>query len=284
MYLLARANWLLKEDENRREGSEPSCRYTCHACQGLRNPEFADPRNQPLLLAHCVAVASQRQCLLRLMRGTGCQEQPHKYLRFSGSSSLCFSIDREGVGEKERDFAFWEETVEVEKQGLEVGFHLCRTIKRCSPTGMVRPIPSLICSLTYVFHSTHFSRAPPTVRSAAFSGHLGSRGHTLRCPHKVGLSPRLTPLCASSGLYLFNTLRSYKDEPVTVLTKGRRQGGFIPIIASPEILSSVQSPIRPLAPCRNLSGPDPPVPMSAPAFWPRPALGVQGCPSACRQR
>lgn len=37
-YLLARADWPLKEDERRREGSEPSCPHTCHTCQGLRNP------------------------------------------------------------------------------------------------------------------------------------------------------------------------------------------------------------------------------------------------------
>lgn len=83
-------------------------------------------------------------------------------------------------------------------------------------------------------------------------------------------------------LYLLNALRSYKDKPVIVLTKGRHQGGLIPILVSPEISSLLQSPIRLLAPRRNLSGSDLPVLTSAPVFWPRPVLGGQGRPSAER--
>lgn len=91
--------------------------------------------------------------------------------------------------------------LERNREGRETGWRSSSISAGSSgPTGMAWPLPSLTCSLPYIFHSTRFSRAPPTVRSAGFGGRLGGRGRTLRC-HKVGLSPRLTPLRASRALY-----------------------------------------------------------------------------------
>lgn len=91
--------------------------------------------------------------------------------------------------------------LERNREGRETGWRSGSISAGSSgPTGMAWPLPSLTCSLPYVVHSTRFSRAPPTVRSAGFGGRLGGRGRALRC-HKVGLSPRLTLLRASRALY-----------------------------------------------------------------------------------